>query len=327
MIATLFIIAGLVLLVAGADLVVRGASWLATSLGIKPIVLGITVVAVGTSVPELVVGITASLQGSGSLAVGNIAGTNLFNILFILGISAALQPLPLEMKNLQLELPMIVLSAALMTGMALDGTLSPLDGLILFTAGVLYTIALIRISRKETRATRQKFKDVYGVAETAQEHKSPGRGRIWYSTILVAGIGLSVLGAGWLVHGAVDIARMMGVSEAIIGLTIVAVGTSAPELVTTIVSTLKGARDIAVGNLIGSSVYNILFILGITCLISTDGIPVARELILIDIPLMACVALACVPVFISGRRISRLEGGVAVFLYLAYMLWLVLTRT
>lgn len=326
MIIALLIISGLILLVAGADMVVRGASFLAASMGVRPIVLGITVVAIGTSVPELVVGITASLQGSGALAVGNIAGTNVFNILFILGFSAAILPLPIDMKILRLELPVIVLSAALMTGMALDGVLTRLDGAILFVAGILYTVWLIRLSRKESRATRQKFREAYGVSvEPEKSRKQFRNNRIWYSLILMAGLAFSVLGAEWLVRGAVGAARSMGVSEAIIGLTILAVGTSSPELVTTIVSTLKGSRDIAVGNLIGSSIYNILIILGTTCL-AAPGISVERELLLIDIPLMAGVALACVPVFISGRKISRLEGIAGVVLYLGYMTWLILLR-
>lgn len=323
MIAAFLIISGLILLVAGAEMVVRGASWLATSMGVRPIILGITVVAIGTSVPELVVGITASLQGSGALAVANIAGTNVFNILFILGLSAAILPLPIDMKILRLELPVIVLSAALMTGMALDGVLTRFDGVILFATGLLYTVALIRLSRKESRATRQKFKEAYGVTvESEKDHQQFRQSRLWYALILLAGLALSVLGAEWLVRGAVGAARSMGVSEAMIGLTIVAVGTSSPELVTTIISTLKGARDIAVGNLIGSSIYNILIILGITCL-AAPGIPVERELLLIDIPLMAAVALVCVPVFISGREISRAEGTAGVVLYLVYMGWLI----
>lgn len=295
-------VAGLGLLVIGAELVVRGASRLAVSLGI-----------------------TASLQGSGALAVGNIAGTNVFNILFILGLSALLQPLPLHLHILKLELPVIIASAALMTGLAWDGVLTRLDGGVLCGAAVIYTVVLIRISRAETQAVKEDFREMYG-ADVVMTRQTVMWTRVWYMVVLAAGIGLSVLGAGWLVTGAIDIARVLGISEAMIGLTIVAIGTSAPELVTTIVATLHNDRDVAVGNLLGSSFYNILLILGITCLVSPDGVPVEWQLMLFDVPLMTGVAFACVPVFVTGKRISRLEGGLGVTLYLAYMLSLVLFR-
>jgi cation:H+ antiporter len=318
-------VAGLGLLVIGAELVVRGASRLAVSLGVTPLVLGITVVAVGTSTPELAVGITASLQGRGALAVGNIAGTNVFNILFILGLSALLQPLPLHLHILKLELPVIIASAALMTGLAWDGVLSRLDGGVLFGAAVVYTVALIRISRAETQAVKEDFREMYG-ADAIMTRQTVVWTRVRYAVVLAAGLGLLVLGADWLVSGAVDIARALGISEAMIGLTIVAMGTSAPELVTTIVATLKDERDVAVGNLLGSSIYNILVILGLTCLVTPGGVPVEWQLMLFDVPLMAGVAFACVPVFVTGKRISRLEGGMGVAIYLTYMLSLVLFR-
>ncbi|MCC7250560.1 MAG: calcium/sodium antiporter [Hyphomicrobium sp.] len=316
--------AGLGLLVVAAEMVVRGASRLAASLGVEPLLLGLTVVAVGTSIPELAVGITASLQGSGALAVGNIAGTNVFNILFILGLIAVLKPLPLHLQVLKLELPTMVGAAVLMSVFAWDGAITQLDGGVLLVAAVLYTLALIVLSRRETPALKEEFSNVYG-ADDAGTGAVAGQ-RAKYAAVLAAGLALSVLGANWLVSGAVDIARTLGLSEAVIGLTIVAVGTSAPELVTSIVATLRDERDVAVGNLLGSSIYNILVILGLTCLVTPGGVPVERQLTLVDIPLMAGVALLCVPVFMTGKRISRLEGGIGIALYLAYMLWLVLFR-
>lgn len=316
---------GLAVLVVAAELVVRGASQLALSLGVKPLLLGLTVVSVGTSAPELAIGITASLQGSGSLAVGNIAGTNVLNILFILGLSALLQPLPLSMQIFKLELPVIVATAALMIGLAWDGVLSRMNGVVMFGAAILYTVALIRLSRRESQATQQEFKDMYGAGNDTVT-RNLWRIRAKYGAVLAVGLVFSVLGADWLVDGAVGIARRLGISEAIIGLTIVAIGTSAPELVTTIVATLKDERDVAVGNLLGSSIYNILVILGITCMVSPEGVPVERQFMIIDIPLMAGVALACVPVFITGRCVSRLEGGLFVTVYLIYMFSLVFLR-
>jgi cation:H+ antiporter len=172
---------------------------------------------------------------------------------------------------------------------------------------------------------KEDFREMYG-ADLVMTRQTVVRTRIWYTVVLAAGIGLSVLGADWLVTSAVDLARVLGISEAMIGLTIVAMGTSSPELVTTIVATLKDDRDVAVGNLLGSSIYNILVILGITCMVSPGGVPVEWQLMLFDVPLMAGVAFACVPVFVTGTRISRLEGGLGVALYSAYMLSLVLFR-
>lgn len=323
--AILVIVLGLAVLIGGAELVVRGATRLAVSLGVRPLVLGITVVAVGTSAPELAVGITASWQGNGGLAVGNIAGTNVFNIMFILGLSALLKPLPLHGQILKLELPVTLVAATTLVLLAWDGTLSRTDGFILSTIGVLYTITLIRVSRSEVPAVTKDFDRVFDVEVILRvrqfAHTRPG-----YIAMLILGLALSVVGANWLVDGSVSVARSLGVSDAIIGLTIVAVGTSAPELATTIISTIRGDRDIAVGNLLGSSIYNIVAILGFTCVVSEDGLPVARELLLIDIPLMLFVVVACVPVFVSGRAISRLEGGIGVVTYLGYMAWLVFVR-
>ncbi len=325
--AAAWFIAGLGLLVVGAELVVRGASRLALSLGVRPLVLGLTVVAVGTSAPELAVGITASLQGSGALAVGNIAGTNAFNILFIMGLSALLRPLPLHLQILKLELPVTILAVALMTALAWDGILTRVDGGIMFALAVLYTMALIRLSRRETRAVKEEFAEVCSDDTAAAAKGSHLAVRLRSSLLLVAGLVCSVVGAHWLVDGAVSIARGLGISEAVIGLTIVAMGTSAPELVTTIIATLRNERDVAVGNLIGSSIYNILVILGLTCVVSPAGVPVERQLLLVDIPLMAAVMLACVPVFVTGRRVSRLEGGLFVATHVIYMGWLLVGRS
>ncbi|WP_028317146.1 calcium/sodium antiporter [Desulfobulbus elongatus] len=317
-------LAGLVLLGIGAEMVVRGASRLAASLGVSPLVLGLTVVAIGTSMPELVVGITASWQGSGVLAVGNIAGTNLFNILFILGLSALLQPLPLHLRVLKLDLPIMIVAATLMTVMAWDGVLTRLEGGLLLSIAIPYTVAVILMSRAEMQSVQAEFSDLYGA--TPELRRAVVQTRVKYAGILAAGMGLTVLGADWLVDGAIDIARSLGISEALIGLTIVAIGTSAPELATTVVATLKGDRDVAVGNLLGSSIYNILVILGLTCLVSPDGLPVERQLLLVDIPLMAGVAFLCLPVFATGKRVSRGEGGAFVAVYAAYMSWLLFFR-
>ncbi|MGS1097054.1 calcium/sodium antiporter (plasmid) [Aquamicrobium terrae] len=313
---------GLSLLVAGSEMVVRAGSRLAALIGIPPILIGLTIVAVGTSTPELAVGIEAALQGNGSLAVGNIAGTNSFNILFILGLSALLMPLSLEMRTLRFDLPVMTTAALALLAMAWDGMLTRVEGMALFLAGIAYTGAIIRWARRESRAVIAEFSREYPVPPANGHTRKAGTSLM----VLLAGIAIVVVGAEWLVHGAVDLARMMGVSDAFIGLTIVAIGTSSPELVTTIVSTLRQERDIAVGNLLGSSVYNILFILGITALAPSTGISVEPALVHIDIPVMGAAAIACVPIFLSGRQVTRAEGTAFVTAYLAYLAYLVIAR-
>lgn len=324
--AILLFIVGLGLLVVGAEWVVRAATRVATMLGVSPMVIGLTIVAIGTSTPELAVGVTAGLQGEGGLTVGNVAGANLFVMLVVFGLSALIRPLHLHLQIFKLELPMIVFAAALMTALAWDGVLSRLDGVVMFSAGMLYTVALIFITRRATQRAKKEFRKEYG-PDALPPPPPPFQRKAWYSVMLVAGIALTVLGAECLVRGASDIARSLGVSTTIIGLTIVAMGTSAPELVTTTVSTFKGDRDVAIGNLLGSGIYNILVILSIPCMISPGGLPIEPRLLWFDIPLMAGVAIGAVPVFITGKSISRLEGGLGIAIYLAYLATLVLYRT
>lgn len=302
MASTLLVLAGLALLIYAAELVVCGSSQLALAVGVRPLVLGITVVAIGTSAPELAVGITAALGGSGGLAVGNIAGTNMVNLLLILGLSALLRPLPLQQQTIKLDLPMVLAASLLMAALAWDGALSRNDGITMLIFAALYTVALIRVSRHASRAIQQEYREDFG-ADTATRNRSPAHNRSLNMAIFAVGVGLLVLGAHWLVEGAVDIARRLGFSETIIGLSIA-----------------------AIGNLMGSSVYNILVILGITCLIPAQDIVVERSLLTFDIPLMVGVAILCVPVFVTDRNVSRLEGGFFVLLYTCYLSWLLFMR-
>lgn len=316
---------GLVVIVVGAELVLRGASRVAAMLGVKPILIGLTVVAVGTSTPELAVGITAVAEGSGTLAVGNIAGTNLVNILLILGLSAAIRPLPLQTLSIRLDVPVMIASAVVLFVMAWDRLLSPLEGGLLLAGGAAYTITLVRLSRRASTAMKAEYAE-----EFSPKALKAGRGwkhASWNGALLVVGMGLTVLGADLLVAGAVEIARAFGVSDAVIGLTIVAIGTSAPELVTTVIATVKDDRDVAIGNLIGSSITNIVFILGLTCLVSPGGVDVSRDVLWVDLPLAAGVAIACLPVFRSDRRVSRREGIAFVGGYLVYLVTLLAFRT
>jgi cation:H+ antiporter len=321
--AIIWIVLGLAALVAGAELIVRGGTRVAAYLRIPPIIIGLTIVSVGTSVPELAVGIEAAHRGNGALAVGNIAGTNVVNLLLILGVSALLRPLALTMQTLRIDLPVMGFAAVGFLAMCWDGELSRLEGIAMVSAGVAYTLLIIYLARRESSDAKQEFASEFTVKSTLQ----PAAMLALSVAMLLVGIAIVVVGSDWLVDGASTLARAMGVSEALIGLTIVAIGTSSPELVTTIIGTLRNDRDVAVGNLLGSSIYNILAILGITCLVPAQGLAVERELIHIDIPFMVGATLACIPVFLSGRRVTRTEGGVFVAAYLAYITYLVTIRT
>lgn len=314
-------LAGLVIIVVGGEMLLRGASRLAVMLGIRPIVIGLTIVSIGTSTPELAVGITAAIEGKGPLAVGNIAGANIVNTLLILGLSAVIRPLPIRSLTVRIDVPVMITSALTLVVMAWDGVLSRVEGLVLLLAAIAYTATVVQLSRLESAAMRREFAEEYGASAL-----KPGRGA-WHALLLLAGMGVTVLGAQLLVSGAAEIARDWGVPEAVIGLTIVAIGTTAPELVTTLMATLKNDRDVAIGNLIGSSIYNILVILGLTCVAAPGGVDVSDDILRFDLPLAAAVALVCLPVFRSDRLVSRREGAAFVAAYLAYLAWLLFARS
>lgn len=321
----LLFLLGLATILLGAELLLRGASRLASMLGIRPILIGLTVVSVGTSTPELAVGITAVSEGKGSLAVGNIAGTNIVNILLILGLSAMIRPLPTRLLSIKLDVPVMIASALALIIMAADGILSRFEGALMMLSAVAYTLALVRLSRAETAGAQHEFAHEFG--RSAMHAGSGYASGACHLTVLLIGMALTVLGAQWLVSAAVDLARNLGVTDAFIGLTIVAVGTSAPELVTTMLATYKDDRDVAIGNLIGSSIYNILVILGLTMVVAPNGIDMSRDILLIDLPLAALVAVVCLPVFKSDRQVSRTEGTLFVLAYCLYVAGLVWLRT
>ncbi len=315
--APFLIVGGLLALVVGAEVLVRGGSGLAAWLGIRPMVVGLTVVSLGTSVPELAVGIDAAVTGSPGLAVGNIVGTNLVNVLLILGLSALLIPVVFQHQTLVFDLPAMTVAALALLLLSLDGTLTRVDGLLLLAGAVAYTWALLRLSRRDAAEEP---------ATEGVDDEPPPR-PLRHAIALLVGMGVIVLGADLLVEGAVSGAEQLGISEAVIGLTVVAIGTSAPELVTTLLSTYRGDREIAIGNLLGSSIYNIVFVLGLTVLVAPRGVPVPDEVLTADLLLMTAVAVVCVPVFVSGARINRVEGALFVGAYVAYLVWLVVART
>lgn len=312
-------LAGLALLILGAEWLVRGASRLAAKIGISPLVIGLTVVAFGTSSPELAVSIQSSLAGQADIAVGNVVGSNIFNILFILGISAVITPLIVQQQLIRLDVPLMIGLSFVFYLMALDGVIGRLEGLLLFAGIIAYTFFLIRQSRKESKAVEAEYSQEYAV-QAESSWKS------WIVNLGLVGIGLTllVLGSNWLVESAIAIARWLGLSELIIGLTIVAAGTSMPEVATSITAAVKGERDIAVGNAVGSNIFNILSVLGLTALTASAGIRVSQAAEAFDIPVVLAVAILALPIFFTGNRIERWEGWLFLFYYAAYTAYLFL---
>ena len=311
---------GLVLLIVGAELLVRGASRLAAAFGIAPLVIGLTVVAFGTSSPELAVSIKAALSDQASIAVGNVVGSNIFNVLFILGLSALIVPLVVSKQLIRLDVPLMVAVSVVVLLLALDGGFGRVDGAILAGSLVAYVAFLIWQSRRDSAAAAAAAGDVELPAE------GPGH-PVKNIALVVVGLVLLVLGSRWLVDSAVAFAQHLGVSELVIGLTIVAAGTSLPEVVTSVLAALKGERDIAVGNVVGSNIFNLMGVLGLASIIAPSGIDVSPAVIGFDLPVMIAVAFACLPIFFTGGVITRLEGGVLLAYYGIYTLYLIMAAT
>jgi cation:H+ antiporter len=312
-----YLIAGLVLLVLGAEVLVRGAASLAAALRIPPLIIGLTVVAFGTSAPELAVSVGAAWNGSGDLAVGNVLGSNILNVLGILGLSAVLLPLLVSRQLVQREVPLMIGASLLALLLALDLEFSRLDGALLFSGILAYMLLQVVQSRRNP-------------AEVSDHPAQLSRTRFsWIkdTLLILAGLGLLVTGAQWLVHGATDLARALGLSELVIGLTVIALGTSLPELATSLLAAFKGEREIAVGNIVGSNIFNLLAVLGLTALVSPAPLSVSPNALAFDFPVMVAVAVACLPIFFSGHRISRWEGLLFLAYYLAYTGYLLLFTT
>lgn len=370
----LMLLAGLALLVGGGELLVRGASSVAAVFGISPLVIGLTVVAFGTSSPEMAVSIQAGLAGNPDIAVGNVVGSNIFNVLFILGACALILPLLVSLPLVRREVPIMIGVSLLLLLLSLDGRIGLLDGALLFAGIVIYTVWSIVQSRKETAANK-------AVEETTTVDviaaKSPvwlgGAAAVlilavvgyvlnWLNVVVVgflvagaglfiagslfgkggttrggdiahqvgfiaAGLGTLVLGASYLIDSSTAIARSLGVSDLIIGLTIVAAGTSLPEVATSIIATIRKERDIAIGNVVGSNIFNILGILGLSAMVTPGGLNVNPLMISSDMPIMIAVAVACLPIFFTGFTIARWEGVLFLGSYIAYTIFLILAAT
>lgn len=352
------ILVGLVLLVAGGEFLVRGAAALAAKIGMSPLVVGLTVVAFATSAPELAVTLGAVLSGEPELAVGNVVGSNIANVLLILGVSALVLPLLVKVQLVRVDIPFMVAMSVLFLLLVSDGQLTTTDGFVLFLILLLYigiaiilgrrdhqgsspaqpggAVALASSARLDLDLGDRESKTAQPVAPVSEPDPmeataddiaelSEAAGPWWRDLILVAfGVGLLVVGANALVSGASSIAIALGVSELVIGLTVVAIGTSLPELATSIVAVRRGQRDLAVGNVVGSNIFNIGAVMGLAGILSPTAVPVPESALALDIPLMIAAAVALLPIAFTGSRISRWEGGLFVGLYVAYLTYLVL---
>jgi cation:H+ antiporter len=310
------VVAGLVLLVGGAELLVRGAGRLAVSLGVSPLIVGLTVVAFGTSAPELAVGVQSAAAGRTELALGNVVGSNMFNTLAILGVSALIAELVVRQKLVRAELPMVVGASVLVWMFAVFfDAVTRWQGVVLAVLAVIYTVWAIRRERNEPDEV---------VDEYAAEIKVIAGGPApthWAVNVVVllVGLGLLVLGARWLVDGASDIAISLGMSELLVGVTIVAIGTSLPEAATSIVAAIRGERDIAVGNVVGSNLFNVLLVLGLAAAVSPTGIPVPASGVSFQLPALIIVSVLCLGVFYARWSVQRWEGAGFIGLYVIYL--------
>ena len=316
------LVVGLVLLVIGAEALVRGASRLASAMGISALVIGLTVVAFGTSTPELAVSVQSAFQGRADIAVGNVVGSNIFNVLFILGLSALIIPLHVSRQLIRFDVPVMIGISILTYLLALDGRIERWEGILLFAGIIAYTIFLIRQSRRESAAIKAEYEEEFG--GNAPQSASGVLVNILY---ILAGLAMLVFGSRWLVEGATFIAQSFGISELVIGLTIVAAGTSLPEVATSVVAALRGERDIAVGNVVGSNIFNILAVLGMTSIVAPSGIAIAPAALSLDIPFMIAIAVVCLPIFFTGTTIARWEGVLFLTYYVIYTIYLILNAS
>ena len=318
----LLFIGGLLALILGAEVLVQGASKIAARLGVSPLIIGLTVVAFGTSTPELAISVNGAMTAQANIALGNVIGSNIFNVLFILGLSAIIIPLYVSKQLIRFDVPLMIGLSLGVLVLSLDQMLNRFDGLLLVACLIIY-FAVLAVMSLRNRPEEN------GAEQTPQEEQPSGDTPNWLLNIalIVVGLALLVLGSRWFVNSTVQFASYLGVSELVIGLTIVAAGTSMPEVVTSIIAAIRGERDIAVGNVVGSNIFNILGVLGISAIAAPSGIPVSEALIGFDIPLMIVVAVACLPIFFTGGMINRWEGALFLGYYIAYTLFLVLNAT
>jgi cation:H+ antiporter len=318
---TITLVAGLGLLILGAEFLVRGASRLASGLGVSPLIVGLTVVAYGTSSAELAACLRAAFSERSAVATSIVVGSNIFNVLFVLGVSALITPLVATRRLIRLDVPIMIAVSALVYLLALDGVIGRWDGILLFSGAIIYTAFTVRAAHRE----RSQNWSIVDAAPPLMDKRMVARFPLVIDLVLILlGLVMLVAGARWLVDGSISIAKSLGLGETVIGLTIVAASTSLPEAATSIAAALRGKREIAVGNVVGSNIANILLVLGVTGIVAPHGIEVLSSALRFDIPVMIAVAISCLPVFFIGGRIARWEGALYLGYYIAFVLYLIL---
>jgi len=342
---TIFLLlGGFILLVAGGEALVRGASSLGKTVGLSSLIIGLTVVSSATSAPELAVSLGAALDGAPGLAVGNVVGSNIANILFVMGLTAIFGALMVKVQLIKADIPIMIGLSVIALLVSLDGNISTLEGSVLLGLLIIYLVVTIVLARRQTQREQttepqeKKHNEDDGAASaeanstaksspvkpTRKVRTSKRRSTLIDLVLLIVGIALLVAGAQMLVSASTTIAQALGVSDLIIGLTIVAIGTSLPELATSVIAALRGERDMAVGNLVGSNIFNIGAVLGLTAIISPSGVDVASAAVNFDLPVMIATALVLLPLAFTAFAIGRWEGVALVAFYAAYVIYLVL---
>ncbi len=308
---------GVLLLLAGAEALVRGASALALRMGITPLVVGLTVVAIGTSSPELVVSVQAALAGQGGVALGNVIGSNIANLGLIVGLAAVLSPMLVDREIVRHDMPVMLAAMVLLVVFLLDGELVRWEGVVLLGAAVLYTVWKIRASRRSVRAHRAE----HGIPPEVEAALDQPASALWrHLLFVVGGVALLVYGSDLLLEGAIQVATRLGVSEAVVGLTLVALGTSLPELATTVVAARRGEAEIALGNAVGSNIFNVFSVLGPAALAE----PIAAVGVGVDVlAIMVGFGGVTLAFLVSGGRTQRWEGALLLLGYAGYIWWIV----
>jgi cation:H+ antiporter len=319
----LLLLLGVPGLIGGAEMLVRSASRLAAAVGMPPLLIALTVVAFGTNAAELAIAIRAVLADRPELSLGDVIGSNIANLLVALGLAAIIIPLVVRNKVIRVDLPIMALESVLAMLLMLDGTLSRTDGVLLGVGLLVYLSFRIRHGWKVGQAAPA------GEADQAEHAaaKHPRHRPVLQMVLLLVSFGLLTISSRWVLDGAVAIAEALGISDVVIGLTVVAIGTSLPEIVTAAVAAWRGQRDIAVGSIVGSNIFNILGILSILGLLSPGGVVISPIALHLSLPLLIASAIACLPIFVTGHTIARWEGGLFLGVYLAYTAYLILSAT
>lgn len=313
----LLLLVGLAVLIIGGEVLVRGAVGLSAAMKISPLVIGMTVVSFGTSAPELLVSLQSALDGNPGIAIGNVVGSNIANLALVLGITVLIFPIVAEKQTKRIDYPMMMLASALFAVFALNNLLERWEGIVFVIILIAFTVFLIRSSRKSEKSKLE------AVLESDEIDAGEIKDSPWLSIglLLVGLVGL-YFGSEWFVGGASDLASKFGLSDSVIGVTVVAFGTSAPELVASIMAAVKKQSDISVGNLIGSNIFNVFAVLGVTSIVKP--VKVTNEVIGFDMVWMLAIAVLMIPVLFLGDKIGKWKGVILLLSYVFYIVWIVL---